>query len=70
MLYTINGNASHNVIYKKHSWVSVHRWRNVSVDEAFLKAEKLMSDDFNVAGELVTGGLSRVATAKLLHSTR
>ena len=47
-----NGNAGDKGIYRKHAWILVHRWRNNSVDEAFLKAEKMMTDDFDVAGRL------------------
>ena len=47
-----NGNAGDKGIYSKHNWVLAHRWRNVFVDEAFLKAEKAMTDDFNVSDGL------------------
>ena len=38
--------------YRKHSWTFVHCWRNITLDEVLLWAEKLMTDNFNVAGGL------------------
>ena len=35
--------------YKRHEWILVHHWRNITLDEALLKAEKVMTDEFNIA---------------------
>jgi len=39
-------------VYTKQQWHLVHRWRKIDEEEAFLKAEKEMTDDFNIAGGL------------------
>ena len=38
-----------NFRYKKHNWISVQRWMGIGVEEAYLRAEKIMTGDFNVA---------------------
>ena len=36
-------------VYMKHNWSLVERWMDISSEEAYLRAEKIMTGDFNVA---------------------
>ena len=38
--------------YKKHEWVIVEAWSNIDIEEAYLRADKIMTGDFDVAGGL------------------
>ena len=32
--------------YKKHQWAVVQAWMNIDIEEAYLRAERDMTDDF------------------------
>ena len=36
--------------YQKHEWTVVHARANIDLNDAFRRAEKIMTDDFNIAG--------------------
>ena len=47
----VKGSSSGNSkgVYKNHDWTLVHRWRGICQEEALLRSEKVMSDDFDIA---------------------
>ena len=51
--------------YRKHGWKSVHLWRDISVEEEYLLAEKVMMDDVIVAGGIEFKEWSRPCDKKI-----